>query len=88
MIKKRIPKADNAPAITAEQIENFAKGADNVPEKTVLNPNAKRDFKTISVPFNEYEFLELERLANETGRSKLSLIRFAISQLSKKRVLI
>lgn len=84
MIKKRIPKADNASAVTAEQIENFAKGADNAPEKPALNPHAKRDFKTLSVPFNEYEFLQLERLANETGRSKLGLIRFALLQLAKQ----
>lgn len=89
MIKTRTPKATQPqPILTNEQIEQFAAGADTAQPvaKAVVNPRAKRDHKSICVPFNEYEFSVLEKLCVETGRSRLSLIRFAILELAKKPV--
>lgn len=91
MIKKRTPKAitQTQITITNEQVEKFAAGAENgsiqVSATAPLNPRAKRDYKSILVPFNEYEFNELEKLCVETGRSRLSLIRYAILQLAKNK---
>ena len=96
MVKRREPQASvkkEATKPTQEQIDAFAAAADGgsfntkppskpKPKKT-LDPNANRDFKAIRVPFNEYEFTELEKLAKRTGRSKLNAIRWAIMQLAK-----
>ena len=62
-------------------IEEFgARADDNSPSKVELNPNAKRDFKEIRLPLNEYEFKLLDEGAKKTGRSRLNFIRWAISQ--------
>lgn len=88
-LKMRVPKTETAlPEITPEQVEEFAKGADadpvSQPVKNPLDPNSKEKFKSITVPFNEFEYLQLERLAQKMKRSKLSLIRFAISELDNE----
>lgn len=49
-----------------------------------LQPHAKRDFKAIRVPFNEFEFTQLEQIATKTGRSKLNCIRWALSKLAEQ----
>lgn len=48
-----------------------------------LDKNAKRDFNAIRVPFNEYEYNELIKGADISGRSKLNFIRTAILNQSK-----
>lgn len=66
----------------AEKIEAFAAQAESKPtqrQKPILSKDAKRDFKAIRVPFNEYEFTQLERLCEKTQRSKLNMIRHALS---------
>ncbi|ADW76653.1 hypothetical protein Rahaq_5080 (plasmid) [Rahnella aceris] len=64
----------------AEKIEAFAAQAESKPiQKPVLSKDAKRDFKAIRVPFNEYEFTQLEALCEKTQRSKLNMIRHALS---------
>jgi len=52
------------------------------PSHALPPASSRRDFKSIRVPFNEREFLILERLAAKTGRSKLNLIRWAVAQLA------
>ena len=64
-----------------KNISDFIDSADNV-EK--LNPNAKRDYKKITVPFNQYEYELLDKLATKHGRTKLNFIRWAISEIDKK----
>ncbi len=67
----------------------FASGADGgsitpkQEEKPALDPNAKREFKAIRVPFNEFEYSKLEEVANKTGRTKLNVIRWAILKLAE-----
>lgn len=61
--------------------QSFINGADE--DQAVLDAAAKREFKKINVPFNEFEYRELERLAKKLNRSKLNLIRFAILELGK-----
>lgn len=89
MVKRREPKANLSvikPEPTAEQIEAFASGVDGTNQKQepiVLDPNASRKFKTMSVPFNEYEYEELIKGINLSGRSKLNFVRYAMLKLSK-----
>lgn len=94
MVKKREPKANsfiNEPS--PEQIDVFAAKADsteNISNKEFslpeygLNPDAPRSFKGIRVPFNEYEYSQLEAAVKITGRSKLNHIRYALQKLSEE----
>lgn len=77
MIKKRTQP-------TKEQIESFANAADTVKISNEHAPNAPKDFKAIRVPFNEYEYRILEKVALKTGRSKLNTIRWAILKLAEE----
>ena len=87
MVKRREP-ASTKREPTQEEIEAFASGADGgdtkpkQEEKATLIPNAKREFKAIRVPFNEFEYSKLDSLANKTGRTKLNVIRWAILKLA------
>jgi hypothetical protein len=89
MVKRREPKANLSvikPEPTAEQIEAFAAGVDGINlnnNPIALDPNAPRKFKTISVPFNEYEYDQLLKGANLAGRSKLNFMRYAMLTLAK-----
>lgn len=87
MVKRREPQASTSkPRPTQEQIEAFASGADNnipTPKKTEPDPTAKRDFKAIRVPFNEYEYKILDEAAPKTGRTKLNFIRWAILKMAE-----
>lgn len=86
MVKRREPaSAKKQP--TAEQIEAFASGADSETkkeEKPTLDPNAKREYKAIRVPFNEFEYSKLDEVATKTGRTKLNVIRWAILKLAEE----
>ena len=87
MVKRREIKP-NQPAIkkeepTAAQVEAFANMADGETKEIVLDKNAPRKFKTISVPFNEYEYEELLKGVNLSGRTKLNFIRYAMLKLVK-----
>jgi len=89
MVKRREPKANisvTKPEPTAAQIEAFASGIDGEinPTVRVLDQNASRKFKTMSVPFNEYEYKELIKGINLSGRSKLNFVRYAMLKLSKE----
>ncbi len=93
MVKRREPKASTLNLVpsqpTNEQIEAFAAGAeggstieqakDNEP-----NQNAIRDYKAIRVPFNQYEYEQLESASKLSGRSKLNVIRYAMLQFAKE----
>lgn len=90
MIKRREPRALSEPqrTPTEEEIEAFAAAADGAQceiKEPQLNPRAKRDYKAIRVPFNEYEFEKLEELARKTGRTKLNAIRWAILQMCESQ---
>ncbi|QCR37990.1 hypothetical protein [Nissabacter sp. SGAir0207] len=76
MVKRREP-----PVVPVEKkIEAFAAQADNsVAVAPSQDKDAKRDYKAIRVPFNEYEFAQLEALCEKTQRSKLNMIRYALA---------
>lgn len=77
MVKRR---ERPAPTVDAAKIEAFAAQAESEPAaEPVLARDAKRDYKAIRVPFNEYEFTQLEALCEKTQRSKLNMIRHALS---------
>jgi hypothetical protein len=80
MVKRRVIKT-NKP--TSEQIEQFAAGADGATVKPpALNPHAKRDYKAILLPFNQYEFEQLAAACNLSGRSKLNFVRTAMLKVA------
>ena len=85
MIKRRESTTQTLDPELARKIESFGSSAESGenPENQ-LDPSAKRDFKAIRVPFNEYEYRRLERVAQKTGRSKLNLIRWAVQQMEEK----
>lgn len=60
-----------------EQVEAFAAGADGASTQN-LQRTAPRNYKTINVRFNQYEFEQLERAAQKSGRSKLDYLRRAM----------
>lgn len=77
MVKRRERPAQ---IVDADKIETFASMAENAPAPlTTLSKDAKRDYKAIRVPFNEFEFTQLESLCEKTQRSKLNMIRHALS---------
>lgn len=77
MVKRRERPSQVA---DAEKIEAFAAQAENTPPSPPsLSKDAKRDYKAIRVPFNEFEFTQLESLCEKTQRSKLNMIRHALS---------
>ena len=88
MVKRREPPLTGNVKPTIEAIEAFAAGADGgaptLPQH--LSPSAKKDFKAIRVPFNQYEFQKLEELARKTGRTKLNAIRWAILKLAEDEI--
>ena len=77
-----IKEAPNTP--TPAQIEAFAAGADGevTTQNAILYSDASRDFKAIRLPFNEYEYRQLEEASRRTGRSKLNFIRYAMLRLA------
>ena len=77
-----IKEAPNTP--TPAQIEAFAAGADGevTTQNAILDSDATRDFKAIRLPFNEYEYRQLEEASRRTGRSKLNFIRYAMLKMA------
>jgi hypothetical protein len=77
-----IKEASNTP--TPAQIEAFAAGADGevTTQNAILDSDASRDFKAIRLPFNEYEYRQLEEASRRTGRSKLNFIRYAMLKMA------
>ena len=77
-----IKEAPNNP--TPAQIEAFAAGADGevTTQNAILDSDASRDFKAIRLPFNEYEYRQLEEASRRTGRSKLNFIRYAMLKMA------
>lgn len=88
MVKRREPKV-TTPEPLAEQMEAFVSGAEDgqlviSTDTPVINKNAIRDYKAIRVPFNEYEYQQLEIASQLSGRTKLNFIRYAMLQLAKQ----
>ena len=77
-----IKEAKNTP--TPAQIEAFAAGADGevTTQNAILDSDASRYFKAIRLPFNEYEYRQLEEASRRTGRSKLNFIRYAMLKMA------
>ncbi|MEI8209899.1 MAG: hypothetical protein WCG16_11885 [Methylococcales bacterium] len=96
MVKRREPKASTLNLVTKlptqEQIEAFASAAEGRGEKNQStpikepgpNPSAIRDYKAMRVPFNQYEFEQLELASQLSGRSKLNFMRYAMLKLAKE----
>ncbi len=91
MVKRREPKATPAEPL-AEKIEAFVTGSEDGQvieleadvKPLVVDKNAIRDYKAIRVPFNEYEYRQLEIASQLSGRTKLNFIRYAMLKLAKE----
>lgn len=56
-------------------IKNFIDGASIDGEKNQLNPKEKRDFKSIRLGFNEYEYKLLEKASQDENLTLVAFIR-------------
>lgn len=88
MVKRRTPKVNNLSVVNAEptaaEVEEFASKADGETKEVKLDKNAPKKFKTMSFPFNEYEYEQLLKGVNLSGRGKLNFIRHAMLKLVKE----
>jgi len=94
MVKRREPKASNlvTKQPTQEQVEAFAAAAEGMGGENQSiqikepgpNPSAIRDYKAMRVPFNQYEFEQLEVASKLSGRSKLNFMRYAMLKFAKE----
>ena len=87
MVKRRTPvKLQASDPLLDQKIEDFANAADgggvNKP-KVYIDPRAPRNFKSIRVSFNKFEFDRLDDLSNQTGHTKLGLMRWGIALLAQ-----
>lgn len=71
MVKRRSPKVSslkfNHTQPTPEQIEAFAEGGNQINQP---DSNAIRDFKAMRVPFNQYEYEQMEAASTLSGPIK------------------
>lgn len=68
-----------------EKIETFINKVDGeVEPKPSMDKNAKRDFKAIRLPFNQWEYEVLEIASKKTNRSKTSFIRNAMMEAAER----
>lgn len=89
MVKRRTPHSALRTEPTPEEIEAFASAAEGGSnavkiQEPELNQNAIRDYKAMRVPFNEYEFKQLELACKLSGRSKLNFMRYAMLKFAKE----
>lgn len=88
MVKRREQKNSEIPNVDPEKIEEFASRVDEVAKPGRMGrppkaPGKKRDYKAISLPFNQAEWEILEEAAEKSGRSKNNFIRWAILEKAK-----
>jgi len=76
MVKRRERKTPPS----AAAIDAWAAGADGKEHDPIdfLDKTAERNFKSIRVSFNEYEYRTLKKLAQATDRTMVSTIRSLI----------
>jgi hypothetical protein len=93
MVKRREPKASALNLVntqpTQEQIEAFAAAAEGGSQSVKIkepgpDPSAIRNYKAMRVPFNQYEFEQLEVASKLSGRSKLNFMRYAMLKFAKE----
>jgi hypothetical protein len=84
MVKRRAP--------SSEAVKAFASKADTPPVQVKVNvqsppelqPDAPRDYKSIRLPLNQYEYEKLCELCKATQRGKLNAIRWAIIDAAER----
>lgn len=93
MVKRREPRASALNLVntqpTQEQIEAFAAAAEGGSQSIQIkepgpDPSAIRNYKAMRVPFNQYEFEQLEVASKLSGRSKLNFMRYAMLKFAKE----
>ena len=69
------------------QIRDFASRAEvgeYRPQPSSQDPKAPRKFKTITIPFNRYEYETLEAAADKAGRAKMDFLRRSMLEAAVK----
>ena len=93
MVKRREPKVSTLNLVptqpTNEQIEAFAAGAEGgakieQAKANKPNQNAIRNYRAMRVPFNQYEYEQLDAASKLSGRSKLNVMRYAMLKFAKE----
>lgn len=89
MVKRREQKNAEIPNVDPAKIEDFASRVDDVAKPGRMGrppkaPGKKRDYKAISLPFNQAEWEILEEAAEKSGRAKANFIRWAIMEKAKE----
>lgn len=75
-----------------EQIESFASGSDPAPPERkqkaspdIDSPQAAHNYCSINLGLNRYEKNLLDELSKSTGRSRLNVLRAALTEYGKSR---
>lgn len=90
MVRKRERSTPESAAEMEQRINSFADMADlprgaAVPDKPAApDKDAKRDFKSLNLPLNEYESLVLAEVCKRTNRSQSNVLRYALLELAKR----
>ena len=71
MVKTREPKSQSTPDPAA--LERFAAGAES-DDRPMLDPNAPRNHKALSMHFNRYEWSRLESACQKNGTFKTQFL--------------
>lgn len=69
---------------TSSKELSFINRANSNPMDEKPNPDAKRDFKHIRFPLNEYESNLLDTISKQSKRSKLSVLRAGLFAIADK----
>lgn len=69
------------------QIRDFATRAEvgeYRPRPSSRDPKAPRKYKTMTIPFNRFEFETLEAAADKAGRAKMDFMRRAMLEYARR----
>lgn len=87
MVKARVRAVPEKNDDLEQRVKAFADRAD-LPAETEAPAapakDAKRDFKALNLPLNEYEYAVLEKLCKKLSRTKSNLLRYALLELARR----
>jgi hypothetical protein len=69
---------------TEKSIDDFAAGADKPAGS--LNPKAARNYKSLTISMNEYEYTRLKAACDSSDRGMLDFVRQALKVAIKKEL--
>lgn len=63
---------------------DFVNEIDVLSKTSEVKKTGKRNYKTVTIPLNQYEYELMSNLAEEYGQSINGIIRFALNRLQKE----